>query len=208
MLDFLDTRGTVIRHFTSRLDSVGVVDSLRADSVKKARADSITKAGGLAKTPNPQLGSAALKTESGIGSPGGEPEVDFEETHAQWTAPAARAEQGGAQHLRLEPARTGRGALHRHDPLGRLRQRRDGPAGHVPRAADRRRAAGTDPAIHGARRPPLARDAGRHRRHGRLAAPCARPPERGQPRRAHGAQHPRAARRTDSAGARRPSRGV
>ncbi|MDQ6924799.1 MAG: glycosyl hydrolase, partial [Candidatus Eremiobacteraeota bacterium] len=79
MLDFLDARGNVIRHFTSRLDSLGVVDSLQADSVKKADADSIAKAGGLPKTPNPQLGSAALKSESGIGSPGGEPEVDFEE---------------------------------------------------------------------------------------------------------------------------------
>ncbi|HEY0780658.1 MAG TPA: hypothetical protein VGD56_22060 [Gemmatirosa sp.] len=78
-LEFLDARGRVIRQFSSRLDSLGMADSVRADSVRRARADSVARAGGLPRTPNPQLGTAALKAESGVGSPGGEPEVDFEE---------------------------------------------------------------------------------------------------------------------------------
>ncbi len=78
-LAVVDARGRTIRSFTSRLDSIGVGDSVRADSVRRARADSVARAGGLPRTPNPQLGSAALRAESGIGSPGGEPEVDFEE---------------------------------------------------------------------------------------------------------------------------------
>jgi hypothetical protein len=45
-LEFLDPRGTVLRRFTSRLDSLGVADSVRADSGKRARAtpDSSTRA--------------------------------------------------------------------------------------------------------------------------------------------------------------------
>jgi len=78
-LEFLGVRGEIIRRFSSRLDSLGVADSVRSDSVKRAHADSVAKAGGLPRTPNPQLGSAALRSESGVGSPGGEPEVDFEE---------------------------------------------------------------------------------------------------------------------------------
>ena len=35
-LDFLDARGKVIQSFTSKLDSAGIADSIRADSVKKA----------------------------------------------------------------------------------------------------------------------------------------------------------------------------
>jgi photosystem II stability/assembly factor-like uncharacterized protein len=36
-LDFLDAKGAVIKTFTSRLDSAGVADSVRADSVRRAR---------------------------------------------------------------------------------------------------------------------------------------------------------------------------
>jgi hypothetical protein len=68
-LEFLDGRGAVIRTFKSRLDSLGMADSVRADSVKKSRADSLRSIGKLAETPNPQLGEAGQ----------GEPEADFEE---------------------------------------------------------------------------------------------------------------------------------
>ena len=44
-LDFLDAKGALIRSFTSRLDSIGVADSLVSDSVKHVRADSLRKAG-------------------------------------------------------------------------------------------------------------------------------------------------------------------
>ena len=44
-LDFLDGAGKVIRTFTSRADSATAADSVRADSVKRARTDSLTRAG-------------------------------------------------------------------------------------------------------------------------------------------------------------------
>src|SRR5581483_2592070 len=44
-LDFLDAQGKVIKHFTSALDSAGLADSVRADSVKGARTDSLRRAG-------------------------------------------------------------------------------------------------------------------------------------------------------------------
>lgn len=44
-LDFLDSRGNLIRHFTSQQDSAVASDSLRSDSVKRARSDSLRKAG-------------------------------------------------------------------------------------------------------------------------------------------------------------------
>ncbi|HEU4642198.1 MAG TPA: glycosyl hydrolase [Gemmatimonadaceae bacterium] len=44
-LEFLDATGNVIRKFSSLLDSAGRADSIRADSVKRARTDSLTKAG-------------------------------------------------------------------------------------------------------------------------------------------------------------------
>ncbi|MGH7625388.1 MAG: WD40/YVTN/BNR-like repeat-containing protein, partial [Gemmatimonadaceae bacterium] len=44
-LEFLDSKGAVIRKFSSLLDSAGRADSLRADSVKRARTDSLTRAG-------------------------------------------------------------------------------------------------------------------------------------------------------------------
>jgi len=44
-LEFLDSAGTVIRKFSSALDSAGLADSVRADSVKRARTDSLSRAG-------------------------------------------------------------------------------------------------------------------------------------------------------------------
>src|SRR5215208_6242368 len=44
-LDFLDARGSVIRSLTSRQDSAARADSLRGDSVRTARRDSLTRAG-------------------------------------------------------------------------------------------------------------------------------------------------------------------
>ena len=44
-LEFLDGRGKVIRSFSSELDSAGLADSVRADSAKRARADSLKAAG-------------------------------------------------------------------------------------------------------------------------------------------------------------------
>ncbi len=49
--DFLDSKGTLVKSFTSTLDSSGVSDSVRADSMKKARADSLKAIGKLAATP-------------------------------------------------------------------------------------------------------------------------------------------------------------
>ena len=70
-LDFLDAKGTLIKSFTSRLDSIGAADSVRADSVRRARADSVRRAGGVASTPNAE---DAPGTAAG---PGGQ--IDFEE---------------------------------------------------------------------------------------------------------------------------------
>ncbi|MDQ6737379.1 MAG: glycosyl hydrolase [Gemmatimonadota bacterium] len=44
-LDFLDAKGNLIRHFTSDLDSAGVVDSVEAGTKKAAVHDSLVKAG-------------------------------------------------------------------------------------------------------------------------------------------------------------------
>lgn len=44
-LDFLDAQGKVIRSFTSRQDSTVAADSVRADSVRVARSDSLLRAG-------------------------------------------------------------------------------------------------------------------------------------------------------------------
>ncbi len=44
-MDFLDSRGAVIRSFTSNQDPTVAADSVRADSVRAARADSLKKAG-------------------------------------------------------------------------------------------------------------------------------------------------------------------
>ena len=58
-LELLDAKGTVIEKFTSKLDSAGLADSARADSVRRARADSL-KALGQAV---PQREGAALAAE-------------------------------------------------------------------------------------------------------------------------------------------------
>lgn len=44
-LEFLDASGKLIREFSSELDSAGLADSVRADSAKSARADSLRGAG-------------------------------------------------------------------------------------------------------------------------------------------------------------------
>jgi hypothetical protein len=44
-MDFLDSKGAVIRSFTSNQDPTVAVDSVRADSVRAARADSLRRAG-------------------------------------------------------------------------------------------------------------------------------------------------------------------
>jgi hypothetical protein len=44
-LEFLDAQGKTIRTFSSKLDSIGLADSLHGDSVKHARADSLRQAG-------------------------------------------------------------------------------------------------------------------------------------------------------------------
>jgi photosystem II stability/assembly factor-like uncharacterized protein len=44
-MDFLDAKGKVIKSFTSNQDSTVAADSVKADSVKAARADSLRKAG-------------------------------------------------------------------------------------------------------------------------------------------------------------------
>ncbi|MDQ6719094.1 MAG: glycosyl hydrolase, partial [Gemmatimonadota bacterium] len=49
-LDFLDAKGAVIRSFTSVQDSAAAADSVRGDSVRRARNDSITRAGGKVDT--------------------------------------------------------------------------------------------------------------------------------------------------------------
>ena len=49
-LDFLDAKGKVIRSFTSLQDSAVAADSVRGDSVRKARNDSIIRAGGKPDT--------------------------------------------------------------------------------------------------------------------------------------------------------------
>jgi len=68
-LDFLDAKGALIKSFTSKLDSAGLADSVRADSTRRARADSVRRAGGVAATPNPEA----------VGNVGGEgQQVDFE----------------------------------------------------------------------------------------------------------------------------------
>src|SRR5256884_5184720 len=44
-LDILDAGGRVVRSFTSRPDSLTAADSVRADSVKRTRTDSLKQAG-------------------------------------------------------------------------------------------------------------------------------------------------------------------
>ncbi len=49
-LDFLDSKGALIRSFTSIQDSAAAADSVRGDSVRRVRDDSITRAGGKVDT--------------------------------------------------------------------------------------------------------------------------------------------------------------
>jgi photosystem II stability/assembly factor-like uncharacterized protein len=82
-LDFLDAKGAVIKSFTSKLDSVGLADSVRADSVKQARADSVRRAGGVVATPNPE------------GPSEGGQQIDFEELQRRGPRPARVANKVG-----------------------------------------------------------------------------------------------------------------
>jgi hypothetical protein len=66
-LDFLDARGKVIRSFTSQQDARVATDSVRADSVKAARNDSIRAAGG---TPDTAVKSEARGEETPEGDDG------------------------------------------------------------------------------------------------------------------------------------------
>ncbi|MGI9076390.1 MAG: WD40/YVTN/BNR-like repeat-containing protein, partial [Gemmatimonadaceae bacterium] len=58
-LDFLDGKGNLLRSFTSKLDNIGLADSVRADSLTKAREDSLKSVG----KPIPQPEDAALAAE-------------------------------------------------------------------------------------------------------------------------------------------------
>ncbi|HEU4564088.1 MAG TPA: glycosyl hydrolase [Gemmatimonadaceae bacterium] len=80
-LEFLDAKGAVIQRFTSALDSAGMADSVRADSVKRARADSL-KAIGKA-VPQPETGPAA------------EERPDFEEMMRRGPRPPRVANKAG-----------------------------------------------------------------------------------------------------------------
>jgi hypothetical protein len=61
-LDFLDSKGAVIRSFTSLQDSAVAADSVRGDSIRTARNDSIRRAGG---TPDTTARLEARGEESG-----------------------------------------------------------------------------------------------------------------------------------------------
>ncbi len=63
-LDFLDAKGNVIRSFTSVQDSAVAADSVRGDSVRKVKNDSLVKAGGK---PDTTIRSEARGEESGGG---------------------------------------------------------------------------------------------------------------------------------------------
>ena len=63
-LDILDSRGAIIRSFTSNQDSIVAADSARGDSVRRVRNDSIVRAGGK---PDTTVRSEARGEESGGG---------------------------------------------------------------------------------------------------------------------------------------------
>jgi hypothetical protein len=63
-LDFLDGSGKVIRSFSSELDSAGRADSVRADSVKRARTDSL-KAAGISADSIKKLERASEESQAG-----------------------------------------------------------------------------------------------------------------------------------------------
>jgi hypothetical protein len=66
-MDFLDPQGKVIRSFTSQQDPTVAADSVRADSIKTARNDSIRRAGG---TPDTTTKSEARGEETPPGDDG------------------------------------------------------------------------------------------------------------------------------------------
>jgi len=63
-LDFLDAKGAVVRSFTSAQDSTVAVDSVRSDSVRRVRNDSIVRAGGK---PDSAVRTEARSEETGGG---------------------------------------------------------------------------------------------------------------------------------------------
>jgi hypothetical protein len=82
-LDFLDKGGKVIKSFTSRLDSAGVADSVRVDSTRKARLDSLKAIG----KPMPQPDTAVMATE--------EQRPDFEEMSRRGPRPQRAPNKAG-----------------------------------------------------------------------------------------------------------------
>jgi hypothetical protein len=66
-MDFLDAQGKVIRSFTSQQDAIVAADSVRGDSVRTARNDSIRRAGG---TPDTTTRSEARSEETPPGDDG------------------------------------------------------------------------------------------------------------------------------------------
>jgi hypothetical protein len=133
-LEFMDAKGAVIKRFTSRQDSLTVRDSLRGDSVRLARRDSLSRTGLSADSVTKLEAASEGSGESGGGG-------DDEDGPRRAPRPAARAEQGGAQHLRLEPALPRRQLVRQHDPLGGRHPGAGGAAGRVRRAhgGERRR---------------------------------------------------------------------
>jgi hypothetical protein len=66
-MDFLDTQGKVIRTFTSQQDPNAATDSIRGDSIRTARNDSLRRAG---KPPDTATRSEARGEESNAGDDG------------------------------------------------------------------------------------------------------------------------------------------
>jgi len=66
-MDFLDTQGKVIRSFTSQQDPTAATDSIRADSIRTARNDSLRRAG---QAPDTTTRSEARGEESTAGDDG------------------------------------------------------------------------------------------------------------------------------------------
>jgi len=66
-LDFLDSQGKLIRSFTSQQDPTVAADSIRADSIRAARNDSLKRAGA---TPDTTTRSEARGEEASLGEEG------------------------------------------------------------------------------------------------------------------------------------------
>jgi hypothetical protein len=71
-LDFLDARGQVIQSFTSKLDSAGLADSVRTDSVRRAREDSLRRVAGADSAGRPRP-TGMLEEDQPGGAEGGPP---------------------------------------------------------------------------------------------------------------------------------------